>query len=58
MLVPLKGHLMKECDPLILGTGYFAEVMLNGIAAVARRPVRVVVGGATCRADAVAGHGG
>src|SRR5690348_13342096 len=36
---------MKACDLLILGTGYFAEVMLNDIAATAREPVHVVVGG-------------
>ncbi|CAN5660247.1 hypothetical protein BH09PSE5_BH09PSE5_28740 [soil metagenome] len=33
------------CDLLIVGTGYFAEIMLNDIATTARQPVSVVVGG-------------
>lgn len=36
---------MKHCDLLIVGTGYFAEIILNDIATTARLPVRVVVGG-------------
>lgn len=36
---------MTDCDLLILGSGYFAEVMLNDIAATAKKPVKVIIGG-------------
>ena len=35
----------KDCDILFSGTGYFTEIMLADIAATARAPLRVVVGG-------------
>lgn len=35
----------KGCDILFSGTGYFTEVMLADIAATARTPLRIVVGG-------------
>ncbi|WP_431280858.1 hypothetical protein ACQW02_15730 [Humitalea sp. 24SJ18S-53] len=33
------------CDILIIGSGYFAEVMIADLAATARMPLRVVLGG-------------
>jgi hypothetical protein len=35
----------KGCDILFSGTGYFTEIMLADIAATARTPLRIVVGG-------------
>lgn len=35
----------KTCDILVCGTGYFAEIMLGDLAAVARTPLHIVVGG-------------
>jgi hypothetical protein len=35
----------KTCDILVCGTGYFAEIMLGDMAAVARTPIHIVVGG-------------
>lgn len=36
---------MEPCDLFIIGTGYFAEIMLNDIATTAKAPVSVVIGG-------------
>ncbi|MEW6121736.1 MAG: hypothetical protein AB1698_03930 [Pseudomonadota bacterium] len=36
---------MAKNDILIIGTGYFAEIMIGDLAATARRPVTVVIGG-------------
>lgn len=36
---------MGECDLLIIGTGYFAEIMLNDLASTAPAPLRVVIAG-------------
>lgn len=35
----------RTCDILISGTGYYAEIMLGDLAAVARTPLHIVVGG-------------
>src|SRR5262245_56845194 len=35
----------NRCDILFSGTGYFTEIMLADIAATARTPLRVIVGG-------------
>lgn len=35
----------NRCDILFSGTGYFAEIMAGDIAATARTPLRVVIGG-------------
>ena len=36
---------MNECDLLIIGTGYFAEIMLTDLAATAPAPMTVVIAG-------------
>ncbi|MEH2477961.1 hypothetical protein V1282_001318 [Nitrobacteraceae bacterium AZCC 2146] len=36
---------MQHSDILVIGTGYFAEIMICDIAVHAKRPVRVVIGG-------------
>jgi hypothetical protein len=36
---------MQKSDILVIGTGYFAEIMICDIAVHAKRPVRVVIGG-------------
>jgi hypothetical protein len=36
---------MTECDILIIGTGYYAEIMVNDLAATAARPLTVTIAG-------------
>ncbi|MEO6032914.1 MAG: hypothetical protein ABIP61_13595 [Burkholderiaceae bacterium] len=36
---------MRECDILIIGTGYFAEIMVSDLAATAPAPMTVVIAG-------------
>lgn len=38
-------RVMKRCDILVIGTGYFAEIIVNDIASTAVSPVKVVVAG-------------
>jgi hypothetical protein len=39
------SNLPQKCDILISGTGYFAEIMLGDLAARARTPLHIMVGG-------------
>lgn len=45
MIPEQKGRTVANSDILIIGTGYFAEIMISDLAATARTPVRVTIGG-------------
>lgn len=45
MLIQTTKYEDGGCDLLIIGTGYFSEIMLLDIAATAKAPLRIVVGG-------------